>query len=123
MPNDGGQKTKRTRNQLGTKIVTDIKPIAAILLIYLVTVRSAYAEVTIDVSKLTCKELMLDTITLSDNMAYWLSGYYNGKRSNTVVDLDGLRDYVNSVEQFCIRNQDVPVMKAAETVLGASKQP
>ena len=99
----------------------DIKSIAAILLVYLLTVPSARAEITIDVSKLTCKELMLDTITVPDNIAYWLSGFYNGKRGNTVVDLGGLRDYVNGVEQYCIRNQDVPVMKAAETVLGGSK--
>lgn len=100
-----------------------IKSIMAILLFYFVTAPSARAEITIDASRLTCKEFLLDAITVPDNLAYWLSGYYNGRRGNTVLDLGGLRDYVNNVEQYCIRNRDVTIMKAAETVLGATKQP
>ena len=49
------------------------------------------------------------------------SGYYNGKRSNTVLDVNALLDYVSKVEDYCLHNQDVMVMKAAETLLGVSK--
>lgn len=108
--------------------MSNIKSILAGLLFCLVTAPSARAEITIDVSKITCKEFLFDTITLPDNIitlpdniAYWLSGYYNGKRGNTVLNIHGLRDYVNKVEQYCVGNQDMTVMKAAETVLNSGK--
>ena len=65
---------------------------------------------------------MFDTVTLPDNIAYWLSGYYNGERGNTVFDITALRDYVYKVEQYCLQNQDMTVMKAAETILNVSKK-
>lgn len=102
--------------------MTAIKSVLAALLFCLVAAPSARAKITVDISKVTCKDLMLDTITLPDNIAYWLSGYYSGKRGNTVIDIVGLRDYVNRVEQYCIQNQDMTVMKAAEAALGAGKQ-
>ena len=86
------------------------------------TTSSIHAEITVDVSKITCKEFMFDTVTLPDNIAYWLSGYYNGKRGNTVLDITALRDYVNKVEQYCLQNQDMTVMKAAETILNVNKK-
>jgi acid stress chaperone HdeB len=102
--------------------VTNTKfSIVAGLLFCLVIVPSARAQVTIDVSKITCKEFLNDTITVPDNIAYWLSGYYNGKRGNTVFDANLLKDYVNKVQDYCIHNEDVTVMKAAEILLGVSK--
>lgn len=103
-------------------IVNNIKPVVASLLACLVTTSSIHAEITVDVSKITCKEFMFDTVTLPDNIAYWLSGYYNGKRGNTVLDITALRDYVNKVEQYCLQNQDMTVMKAAETILNVNKK-
>jgi acid stress chaperone HdeB len=103
------------------RIVTNITSIVAGLLLCLMTVPSALSGITIDVSKITCKEFMFDTVTLPDNIAYWLSGYYNGKRGNTVFDITALRDYVNEVERYCLQNQDMTVMKAAETVLNVNK--
>jgi len=101
--------------------VTNTKFIAAGLLFCLVAAPPASAQVTLDVSKITCKEFLHDTITVPSNIAYWLSGYYNGKRGSTVFDANGLKDYVSEVEDYCLRNQDVTVMKAAETLIGASK--
>jgi hypothetical protein len=50
-----------------------------------------------------------------------LCGYYNGKRGNTVLDVAGLRDYVNKVEQYCLANNEMTVMKAAEAVINGAK--
>jgi acid stress chaperone HdeB len=101
--------------------VTTIKPLIAGLLFCLVTVSAVWAQVTIDISKFTCKDFLGRTATQPDHVAYWLSGYYNGKRSNTVLDVNALRDYVSKVEDYCLHNQDAMVMKAAETLLGVSK--
>jgi acid stress chaperone HdeB len=101
--------------------VTNIKSVVAGLLFCFVTVPSVRAEITIDVSKMSCKELLLPTLIMPDDIAYWLSGYYNGKRGNTVFDITALRDYVYKVEQYCLQDQDMTVMKAAETVLNVNK--
>jgi acid stress chaperone HdeB len=102
--------------------VTNTKLLVAGLLFHLVTVTSARAEIPIDLSRITCKELLLDTPFLQDNVAYWLNGYYNGKRGNkVVVDMVGMKDYVNKFEQYCLTNKEVTVLKAAEAVLGGGK--
>jgi acid stress chaperone HdeB len=101
--------------------VTNIKSVVVGLLFYLVTVSSVRAEITIDISKISCKDFLLPTFILPDDIAYWLSGYYNGKRGNTVLDVAGLRDYVNKVEQYCLANKEMTVMKAAEAVINGAK--
>lgn len=79
----------------------------------------AHGQVTIDMSKLTCKQFYfskLDTQTLS----MWLSGFYNGKRNSTVVDVQKLKNNIEKLSRFCRQNQnlDVLVMDAVERVLG-----
>ena len=101
--------------------MTNIKSVVAGLLFCLVTVPSVRAEIAIDVSKISCKDFLLPTFILPDDIAYWLSGYYNGKRGNTVLDVAGLRDYVNKVEQYCLANKEMTVMKAAEAVINGAK--
>lgn len=98
-----------------------IKPVAGSLLLCLVTTSSTHAEITVDISRMTCKDMLFSSITLPDNIAYWLSGYYNGRRGNTVLDIVGLRDYVNKVEQDCLQNQDMTVLQAAEGILGVRR--
>jgi acid stress chaperone HdeB len=101
--------------------VINPKSIVVGLLFCLVAVPSTHAQVTIDVSKITCKEFLVSTLFEPDHIAYWLDGYYNGNRSNTVVDVNGLQDYVAKVQDYCLHNQDVTVMKAAQILLGARK--
>ena len=101
--------------------MTNIKSVVAGLLFCLVTVPSVRAEITIDVSKISCKEFMLPGFIMPDDIAYWISGYYNGRRGNTVLDVVGLRDYVSKVEQYCIANKEMTVMKAAEAVINGAK--
>lgn len=108
-------------NNLGAPIVTNTRSIVAGLLFCLVAIPSARAQVTIDVSKITCKQFLVSTLFETDHIAYWLDGYYNGNRSNTVLDVNGLQEYVTKVHDYCLHNQDAAVMKAAETILGAGK--
>lgn len=113
--------TPQKVTNMGVLIVTNSKSIAAGLLFCLVTVPSARAQIMIDASKITCKQFLLSTVSEPDHIAYWLSGYYNGKRGNTVLDVSDLQDYVHKVEEYCVHNQDMTVMKAAEMFLGVGK--
>ncbi len=101
--------------------MTNTNLIVAALFFCLVAAPPASAQVTLDVSKITCKEFLHDTITVPTNIAYWLSGYYNGKRGSTVFDANALKDDVGEVEDYCLRNQDVTLMKAVDTLIGAGK--
>ena len=91
------------------------------LLLCLMAVSSVRAQVTIDVSKITCKEMLHDTFTVPENIAYWLNGYYSAKRANTVFDVAGFKENAAKVQDYCLHNQDVTVMKAAEVLFGVSR--
>ena len=91
------------------------------LMLVLNTAPSALAQVTIDVSKITCDQFTLYKVTSPDNIAIWLSGYYSGKRNSTIVDTQRLAADAKKVTEYCIRNPQIPVMQAAETVLKIGK--
>jgi acid stress chaperone HdeB len=79
---------------------------------------SAGAQVTIDVARITCDQLILFKVAQPHDIAMWLSGYYNGRRNSTLVDVEKLKEYTDSVEKYCINNRKVTVMEAVEKVLG-----
>jgi acid stress chaperone HdeB len=96
-------------------------PTRVLALIAIIGASQARAQVTVDVAKITCRQLFFDK-TISPNeksLALWLSGYFNGKRGNTVLDLGALAKNVDKVEDYCRLNQDVTVMDAVTKALGA----
>src|ERR1700760_845774 len=56
-----------------------------------VAVLPARAQVTVDMSKITCEQYILFTMGDPKDIAMWLSGYYNAKRNNTVLDVQEFR--------------------------------
>ena len=56
-------------------------------------------------------------ITDPNNIALWLSGYFNGKRGNTIVNVQSFKDNVEKVKDYCITNPKVTVMRAVEEIL------
>ena len=81
----------------------------------------AQAEVTLDVSKLTCEQFLGYKLTTSEKIATWLSGYHNGKRGNTSLGVHGLIANAKKLRGYCTRNSQTLVMDAVETVLGKAK--
>jgi hypothetical protein len=81
---------------------------------------STQAQVVVDVSKITCDQFVHAKIATPLYLAAWLSGYYNAKRNNRIVDLQALEENMNKVQNYCYdeKNFKVPVMKAVEQVLG-----
>src|SRR5262249_34124525 len=95
--------------------------VASALIFALDAVPAARAQVMLDVSKITCEQFAGYKITTPQNVAIWLSGYYNGKRGNTVIDMQKLLADTKTMERYCIQNPQVLFMKAVETVLGVNK--
>ena len=94
---------------------------ASTLCLFLVAaaVEPAHAQVTLDLAKVTCEQWSGYKITNPQNIALWLSGYYNGKRGNTVIDTQGLAAENQKLRDFCITNAKMPVMEAVEKLMGA----
>ena len=79
------------------------------------------AQVTIDVSKITCEQFWLRKVADPDKVALWMSGYFNGKRSNTVIDTQQLAGDVRKITDYCRENYQMTVMQAVEAVLAVKK--
>ena len=96
--------------------------IALIAVFALWASRFAQAQVTIDVTKVNCDQFVHHKISEPRLIAAWLSGYYNAKRNNRVIDLQTFEENLSKVTNFCSdeKNFKVPVMKAVEQVLGKS---
>jgi hypothetical protein len=102
---------------------------------------SAQAQVTINVSKITCGEWMHDEIPTPDFISFsavgslsfearamlsrwlianWLSGYYHAKHNTQTISTESFEDNVTKLTNYCYNetNFKVPIMEALETVLG-----
>jgi acid stress chaperone HdeB len=78
---------------------------------------AAQAQMTLDVAKITCDQFVGYKIADPRNIAIWLSGYYNGKRNNTVIDPQGLDENARKLQDYCLSHPEVPVMRAVEAAL------
>ena len=88
--------------------------LAACGLVLALAVPVAQAQVTIDISKITCDQFMGYKIINPYNLAMWLSGYYNGQRGNTIIDTETLAAQTRALQDYCLHNDKVPVMQAID---------
>ena len=80
---------------------------------------SSQAQVTIDASKITCDQFVHGKVGVPRTVAAWLSGFYNGKRNNAVVDKERFETSLSDLETFCYdeKNFDLPVMQAIDRLI------
>ena len=84
----------------------------------LMSVSSALrAQVTIDVSKISCDQFVLYKVASPETISIWLHGYFSGKRGDTIVDVEALKAGTKKVRDYCLANADVPLMQAVREVL------
>jgi acid stress chaperone HdeB len=80
------------------------------------------AQETLDLSKITCDQLAGEKLAASSNdVALWLSGYYNGERHNTIVEPQAIKKHVDQVNLYCLNHREMTVMDAVKTVLDFDK--
>jgi acid stress chaperone HdeB len=77
-----------------------------------------HAQVTIDVTKITCRQFLTGRMLPTNSMALWFSGYYNGKRGATIINASDIKANADKVEDYCGLHQDETVMHAVETLFG-----
>jgi hypothetical protein len=81
----------------------------------------AQAQVTLEVTKITCEQFTLYKITDPKNIAIWISGYYHGKRDSTSVEPQQLTENIKKITDYCIMKPQETVWKAVETIFGPLK--
>ena len=89
--------------------------------IILFTACPAQAQLTVDMSKVTCRQFVAYEITDARSLSIWLSGYFNAQQNNMVVDVSKFRSRSSALKEFCLTHQDVALMEAAKTVVGSKK--
>jgi acid stress chaperone HdeB len=94
---------------------------ALCLLTALFATATAEAQVSIDLTKITCKQFLFDKIAPTKTVAIFMSGYYNGVRHNTVIDMSSIEKRVDQVEDYCRLNLETPLMDAVQSALGLPK--
>ena len=78
------------------------------------------AQVVIDVAKIDCHQFATYKVANPDRIAIWLNGYFHGKRGDMIVDTQELTESAGKVTEYCIKNPDVLLMQAVETLFGSS---
>ena len=106
------------RNRPEETLLTSVRCAPALAIaVGLIFAPAARAQVTIDVTKITCDQYTGYKVTNPENIAMWLSGYYHGKRGETTVDTQQLAGYAKEVYDYCLRNPQTLVMQAVETLI------
>lgn len=82
----------------------------------------AQAQETIDVAKITCDQFLAGRVADSRSVGIWLSGYYNGKRNNTILDVSTLQKNAQEVMDYCITHPKVVLMDAVTTLIGKANK-
>jgi len=101
--------------------MTRVKLLLVTLILMLGPASDSRSQVTVDVAKITCDQMLLFRVTDPDNIAMWLSGYYHAKQGTTVVDVEQMKVVVEKVKGFCLQKPDMTVMKAVDAVAGSQK--
>src|SRR6266446_5827322 len=104
----------------GEPFMTNPK-LAVALILALLIIPEARAQVLVDVAKITCEQFVLWKVTDPEHIAIWLSGYSSGKRGDTVIDTQKLKENTDEVTNYCRANLNLTVMQAVETVLGTGR--
>ena len=98
--------------------MTGIRTGLAALACLLPALTPVRGQVTVDVSKITCEQFRNYAVTDPNNVALWLSGYYNGRRNNTIISVSSFTENLGKLKDYCITHQTTTVMKAVEDILG-----
>jgi acid stress chaperone HdeB len=100
-----------------------LKFIMSGLVLAMSSISSAQAQITIDASKITCDQFVHSKVGNPRMIGAWLSGFYNGKRDNRILDPQAFEAGLLKLEQFCYteKNFKLPVMEAVEQLFGVGK--
>jgi acid stress chaperone HdeB len=113
-------------DRIGEKMLTTIRFLSALavalgLTLSLERVPAAQAQVTLEVSKITCEQYHAYKVTNPQNIAIWVNGYYHGKRGDVTLDTQRLVENARKLRDYCRRNRQTLVLEAVETLFAKDR--
>ena len=87
--------------------------------VFLTASSIACAQVTVDVSKITCDQFVKYEIADPKLIAIWISGYYQGLHKNPIVDKHQTLQTIDELEEYCFKHPNDLVMNEVGELLGA----
>jgi hypothetical protein len=84
----------------------------------LVGLQAVQAQVTIDITKITCNQFLAGQLTDSRTLAIWMNGYVNGERKKTLV-VPPVGE--NNLIDYCVNHTNALVLDAARNLVDAHK--
>lgn len=96
---------------------------ALAILAALLAAPAARAQVTVDISKITCEQYLGFSVADPRDIAIWLSGYYHGKQGTMLFEPQMLKQNAEKLKTACFKrdNAKLPVMQLIEKVFGQAK--
>jgi hypothetical protein len=82
---------------------------------------AARAQVTIDISKISCEQFVMRKVPNVDKVVIWLGGFYNGKTGNTILDPQKFDAVTKDVTDYCWQHLNMTLMEAAEARIATKK--
>lgn len=90
----------------------------ALILLSLTAPAASEDKLIVDLSKMTCRELVKLDIQDFAGITMWLSGYYNAGIRNTTIDLYQFARAAKTLKDYCQTSPQATVMSATERALG-----
>ena len=86
---------------------------AALVLAFMA--QAAHAQVTVDISKITCEQFIV--LPKADSVAIWLNGYYHGGKRDAVIDMSKFEDNARNLSTACRLSDNFkrPIMQVIES--------
>ena len=96
---------------------------ALAILAALLAAPAARAQVTVDISKITCEQYLGFSVADPRDIAIWLSGYYHGKQGTMLFEPQTLKQNAEKLKTACFKrdNAKLPVMQLIEKAFGQAK--
>ena len=87
----------------------------ALVLLPIFMASGTHAQITVDVSKITCEQF--NVMQKADSVALWLGGYYHGQRRDSVIDMNKFEENVRKFRAACRvpDNFQKPIMQLIES--------
>ena len=103
------------------EVTVKLRLLLASALLMFAQVSAPRAQVTVDVVKITCEQLLQAATPLtSRDILLWLSGYYHGKHDNTIIEPAAIKRDQDKLNNYCFEHGETTVMDALKN-MGLSK--
>ena len=88
--------------------------IASICALFLTSIAPAYAQVVIDLSLVTCKQLLESDAERQTLLASWMSGYFSATKNLNELDFRYVKRNAKVVGNYCKTHKSDTVMSAMQ---------